>query len=222
LSNGFCCASLLIFFNLSSKETTDLTQDHQDKTDSSTQGTKEHVCPFWMGYLLNLPVRKLFESPKKLLGPLVEPGMTVLEPGCAMGYFSMPLARMVGTKGRVICVDLQEKMIKALRRRAKRAGLLDRLETTVCEKNSLGLDKWQGQVDLVCAMHVVHEMPDPAAFLEQVFDVLKPGGKLLVMEPKSHVSVEDFQAMCLQAEQAGFTKSDYPSLKKRLGALFEK
>ena len=204
------------------KDATYMTQDQQDKTDSSTQGTKEHVCPFWMGYLLNLPLRKLFESPKKLLKPLTQPGMTVLEPGCAMGYFSLPLARMVGTKGLVVCVDVQEKMIRALRRRAKRAGLLDRLETSVCEKDSLGLDKWRDQVDLVCAMHVVHEMPDTAAFLEQVFDVLKPGGKLLVMEPKGHVSVEAFQAMSRQAEQIGLKKSDYPPLKKRLGALFEK
>ena len=67
----------------------------------------KHVCPFFMGYLLLNPLRKLLENPDRLLGPFVRPGMTVLEPGCAMGFFTLPLARMVGATGRVIAVDIQ-------------------------------------------------------------------------------------------------------------------
>ena len=66
----------------------------------------DRVCPHWVGYLLINPLRKLFENPNKILGPFVQEGMIVLEPGCGMGYFSLPLARMVGPKGRVVGIDV--------------------------------------------------------------------------------------------------------------------
>jgi cyclopropane fatty-acyl-phospholipid synthase-like methyltransferase len=37
-----------------------------------------------------------------MLGPYVKPGMTVLDVGCGMGFFSIGMARMVGDEGRVI------------------------------------------------------------------------------------------------------------------------
>ncbi|MBW1912872.1 MAG: methyltransferase type 11, partial [Deltaproteobacteria bacterium] len=57
------------------------------------------VCPPWIGYLLLSPLRKFFENPDKMFGPYVREGMTVMEPGCGMGYFTLPLARMVGPEG---------------------------------------------------------------------------------------------------------------------------
>ena len=117
-----------------------------------------HVCPWWLGYLLASPLRRLAENPERILAPWVRPGMTVLEPGCGMGYFSLPLARTVGPNGRVICVDLQQKMIDGLARRARKAGLLDRLALSVCGSDELGLGDWRGRVDLAVAIHVIHEV----------------------------------------------------------------
>jgi ubiquinone/menaquinone biosynthesis C-methylase UbiE len=51
--------------------------------------------------------------------------MTVLAPGPGMGFFTIPLARLVGPSGRVIAVDLQPKMIESLKRRASKAGVLE-------------------------------------------------------------------------------------------------
>lgn len=76
------------------------------------------VCPPWVGYLLVNPVRKLLENPDKIMGRFVREGMVVLEPGCGMGYFTLPLARMVGQKGRVVAVDIEPKMLSMLARRA--------------------------------------------------------------------------------------------------------
>ena len=53
-------------------------------------------CPRWFGYFLINPFRRFLENPRRILGPLVREGMTVLEPGCGMGYFTLPLGRMVG------------------------------------------------------------------------------------------------------------------------------
>ncbi len=74
--------------------------------------------------LLASPVRRwMGENPEALLTPYVREGMTVLEPGPGMGFFTLPLARMVGPAGRVVAVDIQARMLDALERRARKAGL---------------------------------------------------------------------------------------------------
>jgi hypothetical protein len=58
-----------------------------------------HACPWWLGYLLITPLRRLKENPAKILAPLVRSGMTAVEPGPGMGYFTLELARRVGPQG---------------------------------------------------------------------------------------------------------------------------
>jgi ubiquinone/menaquinone biosynthesis C-methylase UbiE len=183
---------------------------------------KHHVCPWWMGFLLISPLRRLLESPRRILGPHVRRGMTVLEPGCGMGYFTLPLARMVGPEGKVVCLDLQERMIRSLERRIRRAGLEDRVEAAVCRAGDLGADRWKGRVDLVAAIHVIHEVPSPPAFLAQVYDLLKPGGRLLVLEPAGHVDEEEFRTEMEAAREAGFVELDAPDVRKNRSALLER
>ena len=72
-----------------------------------------HVCPWWVGYLLLLPLRRLRQSPRKWLGRFVTEGMVVLEPGPGMGFFTLDLARMVGASGRVVAVDVQKETAAA-------------------------------------------------------------------------------------------------------------
>jgi SAM-dependent methyltransferase len=67
------------------------------------------VCPWWLGYLLASPIRRLLQGdPEKILAPFVREGMTVLEPGPGMGFFTLPLARRVGPMGRVVAVGLTD------------------------------------------------------------------------------------------------------------------
>ena len=171
---------------------------------SREESMSDHVCPIWVGYLLLNPLRRIMENPGRILGPHVRPGMTVLEPGCGMGYFTLPLARMVGPEGRVVVVDLQPGMLEAVARRADRAGLGGVVETRLAQGAGLGVDDLVGRVDFAAAIHLLHELPDQAAFLAQVRSVLRPGGKLLVMEPKFHVRPEAFEASLRLAQEAGF------------------
>ena len=172
------------------------------------------VCPHWVGYLLINPLRNLFENPNKILGPFVQEGMTVLEPGCGMGYFTLPLARMVGPKGRIIAVDIQPKMLSALRRRAQKAGLLDRIELHHIREDGLGVKDISGKVDFAVALHVVHEVPDQASFFTEIWRALKQGSKLLFVEPKGHVSHNQFEASVAVAEDVGFVSE---VLSKKMG-----
>ena len=163
-----------------------------------------HVCPVWAGYLLASPVRRIWQNPRKILGPHIKPGMLVADVGCAMGFFSLDMARLVGPEGRVVCVDLQARMFRALEKRAKKAGLLDRIDRRVCSSDDLGLDDLAGKVDFAVAFDVVHEVSDPGAFLAQVFSLLKPGGRFLLVEPRGHVAVEYYEETLETAFEAGF------------------
>ncbi|MGD1148725.1 MAG: methyltransferase domain-containing protein [Thermoanaerobaculaceae bacterium] len=162
------------------------------------------VCPWWLGYWLVSPVRKLRENPSKALAPLVGEGMLVLEPGPGMGFFTLAVARLVGPAGRVVAVDLQPKMLASLERRANRAGLRDRIETRRAQPAALGVADLGGRVDVALALHVVHELPDPPGFFAEVFAALKAGGSLLLVEPRGHVSEADFAASVATSERVGF------------------
>lgn len=197
---------------------------HDIPTSASATPTphSHRVCPWFLGHLLANPLRRLVESPERLLGPFVTPGMTVLEPGCGMGFFSLPLARMVGPDGRVLCVDLQEKMLDGLRTRAHRAGVSDRIETITCPSSDLGIDTWLGKVDLAVVIHMLHEVPDGPALLRQLHAALRPGGRLLIMEPKGHVTPEQFAAARDAARAAGFVESAAVVPGRRLAMVLEK
>jgi len=173
----------------------------------------ELLCPVWVGYLLANPLRKLIQDPRGILAPYVKSGMTALDVGSAMGFFSLPMAELVGPDGRVICVDLQEKMIKSLERRAGKAGLAVRVQTRVCSQSSLGLDDLRDRVDFALAFAMVHEVPDAATLFSDIHGALKPGGTVLVAEPKGHVTREGFEASVSAAVQSGFEIVDKPIIR---------
>jgi ubiquinone/menaquinone biosynthesis C-methylase UbiE len=168
------------------------------------------------------PIRRLMESPEQLLGPWVTPGMTVLDVGTGMGFFSLPLARMVGERGRVLCVDVEPRMVKGLVRRAMKAGLVGRIEPIVCAEDDLGLSAHAGSVDLAVVIHSLHEMTDIEHALRQIADVLNPEGRLLVIEPKGHVSRQTWEYELAAARRAGFDVARRPGFRRRYGVLLEK
>jgi ubiquinone/menaquinone biosynthesis C-methylase UbiE len=164
-------------------------------------------------------LRRLFESPERILGPNVRPGMTVLEPGCGMGFFTLPLARMVGPEGRVVAVDVQPRMIGGLVRRACKAGLSGRIEAVVGTVDADGLAAHRGAIDFAAALHVVHEVPDQRAFLARIHELLRPGGLLLIVEPKGHVRAEAFAASLDTAAHVGFAKRASPDVRGHAALL---
>ena len=165
-----------------------------------------HVCPWWLGYFLILPLRRLFEDPLRALAPVARPGMKALDFGAGMGYFSLPLARLVAPNGRVVCVDVQEKMLSALRRRAERRGLLGQIETVLCGSGTWPLETDAATFDLALACHVIHETPDAVATFRALAAALKPGGLLVFAEPAGHVSAAVFAEELRAAEGVGLRR----------------
>jgi predicted methyltransferase len=117
---------------------------------------KHGVCPWWAGYFLINPLRRLTQDPAALLAPYVHGGMTVLEPGPGMGFFTLELARLVGPSGRVIAAEVEPRMIEVLKRRAKKAGLAGRIDARAVPANSMELGDlrekidWQASLSMRC------------------------------------------------------------------------
>lgn len=180
------------------------------------------VCPWWLGYFLASPIRRWMMKPQDVIGPYVRPGFTVLEPGPGMGFFTLPLAQLVGKSGRVVAVDLQPKMIGNLKQRAEKAQLLDRIDARTSTANSLAVDDLKGKIDLTLAFAMVHELPDGHPFFREVACASKPGGLLLIAEPAGHVKEDEFQAEIREAQAAGFTVVDRPAIKRSQAVLMRK
>jgi ubiquinone/menaquinone biosynthesis C-methylase UbiE len=180
------------------------------------------VCPWYIGYFLASPVRRLWQNPRRILQPFVREGMTVLEPGPGMGFFTLDLARMVGPSGRVVAVDVQPRMLDGLARRARRAGLDDRVEGRLAPGASLGLDELAGQFDFALAFAMIHELPDTVRFIRELHASLKPGAQVLVAEPRGHVTQEAFTAMLALAAGEGFRADLGPAIRSSLTAVLTK
>jgi SAM-dependent methyltransferase len=197
------------------------TLESDPRQSASAGANARHVCPWWVGYLLASPVRRIFYRPAAILAPYARPGMTVLEPGPGMGFFTLELARLVGESGRVIAVDIQPRMLDGLRRRAAKAGLLERLDTRLASPDSLGLADLAGSVDFTLAFAVVHETPAAEPFFREVAQVSKPGARLLFVEPEGHVTPALFDAELQAAHAAGFTLVESPGYRRSRAALLQ-
>ncbi len=182
----------------------------------------KRVCPWWLGYLLASSVRRLFQDPAKVLAPYVREGMTVLEPGPGMGFFTLELARLVGPSGRVVAVDVQSKMLAELRRRAAKAGLSERIDARVAQPNSMNISDLAGKADFALAFSVVHELPAAAPFFAEVAEALRPGATLLLSEPVGHVNAAEFDEVLKSAYQAGLELVERPSIRRSRSALLKK
>jgi len=138
--------------------------------------------------------------------------------GCGMGFFSIGMARLVGSNGEVIAVDLQEQMLTVLRKRAARKGVADRIRTHLCEATRLGVRE---QVSFVLAFWMVHEAPDPGGLFSEVRSCLEPSGKMLIAEPRMHVSERGVAALVEAAEKAGLRCIARPKVRLSRAVLFE-
>lgn len=182
----------------------------------------KRVCPWWLGYLLASPLRRLFDDPARVLDGYVRAGMTVLEPGPGMGFFTLEMARMVGANGRVVAVDIQKKMLDSLKRRAQRAHLADRIDARLAPAESMNITDLALQVDFTLAYAVVHEFPSPEKFFSEVAHASKPGAMMFFAEPAGHVNDTEFAAEIAAAENAGFVVESRPKVKGSHAALLKK
>ncbi len=104
----------------------------------------------------------------------LKPGMRIVDVGCGQGYFSLPAARIVGPKGRVYGIDIDEEALGVLGRKAADMGL--KIETITGEgENTVACEAC---ADVVFFGICLHDFQDPEKVLAKARGMLKPGGKL--------------------------------------------
>jgi ubiquinone/menaquinone biosynthesis C-methylase UbiE len=177
------------------------------------------VCPWWLCYSFDNPLRRLIHDPERILNPHVNTGMTAVDIGCGMGYFTLGLAKLVGSGGKVIAVDLQQKMLSTLGKRACRAGLADRIVPHRCLPDRLGVEE---PADFALAFWMAHEVRDKPRFFTQISAFLKPGGRLLLVEPKFHVTRKSFGQTVELCRASGFRLLGEPAVALSRAVRMEK
>jgi len=178
-----------------------------------------HVCPWWGGYFIDNWFRRWLHQPERILSPYVRPGMTVMDFGCGMGMFAIGMARLVGNHGQVFAVDLQQKMLDVLVRRAARAGVAERIRIHRCEPDSITCDD---TIDFALAFYSVHEVPDQRRLLGEIWACIRPNGRMLVVEPIGHVPVKEFETMVSVAEEVGFEVDERPRIRLSRAVVLRK
>lgn len=177
-----------------------------------------HICPWWLAYTFDNPFRQLFHDPGKMLGPYVTTGMTALDVGCGMGFFSLGLAQLVGDEGSVIAADVQPEMLNIVKKRAEKAGYAERIRLHRSEPDKLGVET---TVDFILAFWMVHEVPDTNTFFPQIRSCLKPGGRIFIAEPRFHVSSKRFKEILASAQESGLTLRETPGVRFSRSAVLQ-
>lgn len=179
----------------------------------------QHICPWWLAYTFDNPFRRLFHKPEKMFSPYLHVGMTAIDLGCGLGYFSIGMAEIVGPSGKIISVDVQQKMLAFLERRVEKVGLDQRVCPFLCQEGEIGI---YDKVDFALAFWVAHETPDQHNFIKQISHILDRSGILFLAEPKIHVTFNKFQKTLSLTEALGFKKICSPKICFSHAAVLEK
>ncbi|QDT02976.1 hypothetical protein K227x_13550 [Rubripirellula lacrimiformis] len=106
-------------------------------------------------------------------------GMTVCDLGCGNGYWTLPMARAVGSDGKVLAVDIQREMLHKLRERSGRLKL-PQIQPVLGQIDDPKLPA--GEVDLLLMVDVYHEFSHPQSMLWGIRRSLKPQGVVALLE----------------------------------------
>ena len=167
------------------------------------------VCPVEKAGLLDNPLRLWLQQPRKILAPYIHSGMNVLDFGCGPGVFTLEIARLLNGSGQVIAVDIQQGMLDQVSAKIKQHHVESVVKTHLCKTAQLKLDL---TVDFILAFYVIHEVPDQKSLFESFKSLLKQNGQILIVEPKFHVSKQDFSLLEKELTAAGFRCIGKPSM----------
>ncbi|MBD3317168.1 MAG: methyltransferase domain-containing protein [Chitinivibrionales bacterium] len=183
-------------------------------------GAHQHVCSAEHAKWLNNWARKLLQNPERFVGRFIKEGDTVADFGCGPGFFTVPMAEMVGGSGKVLAFDIQQAMLEIVRRNAEKKGSADRIELRLCISNTLvGLDR---DIDFALAFYMVHELVDRDAFFGELRNYLRTNGRMLVVEPPFHVTAESFEETVAVGEKAGLKVKERPKWFMNRAVLFSR
>lgn len=166
------------------------------------------VCPVERAGALDSSFRRLIQNPRRILKKFLKRGDKVLDLGCGPGFFTLDIAQLVGESGLVYAADIQEGMLDMIRKKIS-SYPLQNIKVHKCDESTINLDD---TVDFILAFYMIHEIPDQDRTFSELKKLLNPNGKVLIIEPKFHVTKQDFQNMIVRLEKTGFSIKEKPKL----------
>jgi len=132
-----------------------------------------------------------FINPQKVIDQInLKPGMKAADFGCGHGYFTLPVAKVLGQEGKVYAVDVLLEALEAVRSRAQLEGRVN-IETM---RGNLelpgGSSLPDNSMDLVLLHNVLSQSQKKSAIIEEAKRALKPGGTFVLIDwRKDHVCI---------------------------------
>jgi ubiquinone/menaquinone biosynthesis C-methylase UbiE len=157
--------------------------------ESSAQNSWTGLRGVFGGWLLANPARALIDRvsgqavPRVLELLSIRGNETVVDAGCGSGFFSIPVAQRL-VRGHLTCVDGSPQMLAHLKRRARIRRLDARMEFRQGDVTQLPVGN--KVADLAMTTAVLHELSDPASALSELHRVLRPGGRVVVLDAKEN------------------------------------
>jgi SAM-dependent methyltransferase len=116
-----------------------------------------------------------------LLG--VSPGIEILELGCGTGKQTLPLARLVGRRGRVTALDISQEALDVLRQQALESGLGGNIVIRRADLDEVPSSLQPEPVDRVIACYSIYYAKRPEPLFQFLHAALRPGGILFFCGP---------------------------------------
>ena len=168
-----------------------------------------HLHPVENAKALENRSRRLLQNPKRILKKHIRQGMTVLDLGCGTGFFTLEMARLLGGKGEVIAIDVQEGMLEILKQKLKNSELKQQIQILNNQAQNLGFTK---KVDFILAFYSFHEMEYVNHIIPALKKVMNPEAKILISEQKVHVSKNSFETIVNKMISNGFVVCQRPKI----------
>ena len=163
--------------------------------------------------------------PSDLLRELgLMPGDTLADIGCGPGFFAIPAAEIVGKEGLVLAADIQGEMLAALRSRVQEHELVN---VRMVKTSETEIPLQDGCADMALVAFTLHEVEQRARFLHRVRRLLKPKGRMVVIEwekrdeetgPPASARLTPEEVL-MDAEASGLHLADRRSLNEHHYAL---
>jgi ubiquinone/menaquinone biosynthesis C-methylase UbiE len=158
--------------------------------------------PHFMIHIIDNPFRRMIQPLHKKPGRLgIKLGMTVLEIGPGSGTYTLAAAKTVGPEGKIIAVDIEDRVVQHIQRRIDKTGVTN---IEVFQGDAQSLDFLANSFDAVYAITVFGEIPDRGKALAEFQRVLVPGGTLALSEFLLDPDSQPSKRLRMECEDAGF------------------
>ena len=170
-------------------------------------------------FFLDNPIRRLMQPPSELVEKLaINPNNVVVDFGCGPGYYTIELAKKAK---KVIAVDLSPEMLEKAQNKAEKAGVKN-IQFLQSEGTNIQLEAIS--VNLILLATVFHEVGNSEVVLKEFSRILKPEGKLIIVEVVKKgifpgAPVQNPEAVKAEIEAGNF-KLEQMQPYKRYGIFF--